>query len=86
MKYLVVTSTEDKTFKNVYIETDDGIKLFDSDGKMDESFEEWYSSSSFDNNKKPEITDLVTGMTYYETNEGNYSGDYEAKIRELFGK
>lgn len=82
MKYVVVTSTEDKTFKNVYIETDNGIKLFDSDGKPDEWFDEWYSLIE----KKPKIGEIITSSTYSEITEGDYSGDYEAKVRELFGK
>lgn len=81
MKYLLIESTIDKS-KHVLIETSDGIKQFSQDTENDEWFNNWYSSSK---DKQP-IEELVTGSTYYAITEGTYSGDAEAKARELIGK
>lgn len=84
MKYILVTSTIDNS-RHVLIETADGVKRFSDSKDEDEWFNEWYPSM-IKEYPKTKIEELVTGSTYYEITDGTYSGDAEAKARELIGK
>ena len=84
MKYILITSTIDES-KRVLIETANGVKQFSDSKDDDESFNEWYLSL-IEQHPKTKIEGLATGMTYCEVIVGTYSGDAEAKARELIGK
>lgn len=64
------------------IETVSGVQQFSDNKEDDEWFNEWYLST-IEPHPKTKREDLITGMSHYGVTDGTYSGDAEAKAREL---
>jgi len=92
MKYRMFTPSEVLNFKGmpiVFIEVGDGVRQFSNSKEDDIRFYEF--SKKVYSNPKPNkffksLEGLTTGFSYYDSEEGEYSGEAKTKIDAVIKK
>jgi len=86
MKYRMFTPSKVSGVEGspiVFVETSDGVRRFSDDKEEDAMFYDWsqkiYSASEADTFLK-RLAGLTTGFSYYDSEEGEYSGETKTKI------
>lgn len=86
MKYRMFSPSKISGVKGspiVFIEVNNGVRRFSNDKKQDVSFYDYskkiYSDSQADEFMKS-LKGLTTGFSYYDSEEGEYSGEAKTKI------